>query len=127
MIHNLLIGQNELSLLDAIEIGMWKNYEIQISKKNQTISKIKNKRIIDAPETKYIITQEPIINDACPKSGCKVSKILIKIATRNDNFYAWRCLEALKINTDDGLVRLSLTHYNNMKDSGKVIEALKKV
>ena len=58
-----------------------------------------------------------------------MSKILVdnNIATRNDNFYAWRCLEALNINTDDGLVRLSLTHYNNIKDSEKVIEALKKV
>ena len=35
--------------------------------------------------------------------------------------------DALKINTDDGLVRLSMTHYNNIKDSDKVIEALKKV
>ena len=58
-----------------------------------------------------------------------MSKILVKnnIATRNDNFYAWRCLEALKINTDDGVVRLSLTHYNNKNDSEKVIQALAKV
>ena len=62
-------------------------------------------------------------------SSKQMSKILVNnnIATRNDNFYAWRCLEALNINTDDGLVRLSLTHYNNLKDSEKVIEALKKV
>ena len=59
----------------------------------------------------------------------KMSDILIKfkIATRNDNFYAWRCLEALNINTTDGLVRLSLTHYNKMGDTKKVIEALEKI
>ena len=28
------------------------------------------------------------------------------IATRNDNFYAWRCLEALGIDTDDGVGEL---------------------
>jgi selenocysteine lyase/cysteine desulfurase len=62
-------------------------------------------------------------------SSKQMSKILVNnnIATRNDNFYAWRCLKALNINTDDGLVRLSLTHYNNLKDSEKVIEALQKV
>ena len=62
-------------------------------------------------------------------SSKQMSKILVdnNIATRNDNFYAWRCLKALNINTDDGLVRLSLTHYNDTKDSEKVIEAMKKV
>ena len=63
------------------------------------------------------------------KKSKKVSDILVSnnIATRNDNFYAWRCLEALKINTDDGLVRLSLTHYNSNKDTEKVINALNKI
>ena len=63
------------------------------------------------------------------KSSKEVSDILIanNIATRNDNFYAWRCLQALNINTDDGLVRLSLTHYNSKEDSNRVLEALKKI
>jgi cysteine desulfurase family protein (TIGR01976 family) len=63
------------------------------------------------------------------KSSKEVSKILVreKIATRNDNFYAWRCLKALGIDTEDGLIRLSLTHYNSKKDSEKAIEALKKI
>jgi len=63
------------------------------------------------------------------KSSKEVSKILVdnKIATRNDNFYAWRCLKALNINTDDGLVRLSMTHYNTIEDTYKLIEAMKKI
>ena len=52
---------------------------------------------------------------------------LEKIATRNDNFYAWRCLNALGIDTNDGVVRLSMTHYNNYNDTDKLIEALKKI
>ena len=39
---NLLFAQNELSLIDAIKIGMWGNYDIHISAKNQNISKINN-------------------------------------------------------------------------------------
>ena len=39
---SLLFGQNTLSLMDAIKLAMWQNYEIQISTKNQKISKINN-------------------------------------------------------------------------------------
>jgi len=59
----------------------------------------------------------------------KISEILVKnkIATRNDNFYAWRCLDALKIDTSDGVVRLSLTHYNSIDDVDKLLFALNKI
>ncbi len=63
------------------------------------------------------------------KSSKEIANFLVEhnIATRNDNFYAWRCLEALGINTEDGVVRLSMTHYNNINDTDKVIETLKKI
>ncbi len=63
------------------------------------------------------------------KKSSEISNILVSnnIATRNDNFYAWRCLEALKIDTADGLVRLSMSHYNSKIDTDKVLEALKKI
>jgi cysteine desulfurase family protein (TIGR01976 family) len=63
------------------------------------------------------------------KTSKEISNILItnKIATRNDNFYAWRCLNALDIDTEDGLIRLSLTHYNSKNDTENVLSALKKI
>ena len=63
------------------------------------------------------------------KSSKTVSDFLVKnkIATRNDNFYAWRCLKALKINTDDGVIRISLTHYNTEKEAQKLITILKQI
>jgi cysteine desulfurase family protein (TIGR01976 family) len=59
----------------------------------------------------------------------EVSKILVsnKIATRNDNFYAWRCLKALGLDTIDGVLRLSIVHYNNIKDTKKVIKVLERL
>ena len=62
-------------------------------------------------------------------SSKKLSNILVKnkIATRNDNFYAWRCLKALDIDIEDGVVRLSMTHYNSIEDTNRVIEALNKI
>ncbi len=63
------------------------------------------------------------------KTSKEISDILVKnkIATRNDNFYAWRCLEALGIDTTDGVVRLSMTHYNNLNETNKLIETLEKI
>ena len=63
------------------------------------------------------------------KSSKEISNNLLKfnIATRNDNFYAWRCLKYLGIDVDDGVVRLSMTHYNNNIDTEKVIKALKNI
>ena len=49
------------------------------------------------------------------------------IATRNDNFYAWRCLKALGIDTNDGIVRTSMVHYNTEEDVHKLIDVIKKI
>ena len=63
------------------------------------------------------------------KSSKDLSSELVKhgIATRNDNFYAWRCLIALGIDVDDGVVRTSMVHYNSHNDVEKLINALKKI
>ncbi len=63
------------------------------------------------------------------RKSSEISSILVKnkIATRNDNFYAWRCLKALNIDTEDGLVRLSMTHYNSIEDTNAVLKALEQI
>ena len=63
------------------------------------------------------------------QSSKKISDQLVKngIATRNDNFYAWRCLKALGIDVDDGVVRTSMVHYNTHEDVEKLISVLKKI
>ena len=63
------------------------------------------------------------------RSSKELSSQLIKkgIATRNDNFYAWRCLKALGIDTNDGVVRTSMVHYNTQDDVNKLIQALKEI
>jgi len=62
-------------------------------------------------------------------SSKNASEILVRngIATRNDNFYAWRCLKALGINTEDGVVRTSMVHYNTSSDVSKLIDALEEI
>ncbi len=126
----------------------YNNEEISIRKKITEINKLisDHEQEISNPILDYISKKENLKligknkisnKDRAPtisfisknKSSKEVSDILIanNIATRNDNFYAWRCLQALNINTDDGLVRLSLTHYNSKEDSKRVLEALKKI
>ena len=62
-------------------------------------------------------------------SSKKLSNLLVNkgIATRNDNFYAWRCLEALGIDTNDGVVRISMVHYNSEEDVNKLIAVLESI
>ena len=62
-------------------------------------------------------------------SSKMLSKKLVdnQIATRNDNFYAWRCLKALGIDTDDGVVRISLAHYNSIEETKKLIKVFDKI
>ena len=63
------------------------------------------------------------------KSSQEVSDVLVSqgIALRNDNFYAWRCLQALGIDTKDGVIRTSIVHYNTSEEVKKLIEALEKI
>ncbi len=63
------------------------------------------------------------------KTSKDISKILVsnKIATRNDNFYAWRCLKYLGIDTNDGVIRISMAHYNSKDDINNLINAINKI
>tara|TARA_A100001011_G_scaffold5746_1_gene6619 strand:+ start:804 stop:2051 length:1248 start_codon:yes stop_codon:yes gene_type:complete len=62
-------------------------------------------------------------------SSKELSNFLVnnKIATRNDNFYAWRCLKALNIDPEDGVVRISLTHYNTFQEVKLFLKVLDKI
>ncbi len=63
------------------------------------------------------------------KTSKEVSNTLISnnIATRNDNFYAWRCLNSLGISTDDGVIRVSMVHYNTVDETQKLLKALEQL
>ena len=93
------------------------------------ISSRKDLKLIGKSEIKEKNRAPTISFTSNTKSSKEISKILLKnkIATRNDNFYAWRCLKALNIDKNDGVIRLSMVHYNSKKDTDKVIEALQKI
>ncbi len=141
-----LIGINEY--FENLYSHHFKNKKIKIRDKIEKINKIisRHEEEITNPLLEFISSKKslnlighniisnknraPTISITSNKmSSKKLSKVLVKnkIATRNDNFYAWRCLKALGINTNDGVVRFSLVHYNNQSDVQKLINVLDKI
>ena len=111
---NNLIAKHEEKLANPILKYISSNKKLKLIGKDKIVSKNR------APTISFTHKN---------KTSEEVSKILVanKIATRNDNFYAWRCLDYLGIDTDDGVVRLSLVHYNDQNDVNMVLEALDRV
>ena len=111
---NQLISKHEEEIANPILDYLNKREDLKLIGKN----KITNKN--RAPTISFISKKI---------SSQEVSNILVKngIATRNDNFYAWRCLKALNINSEDGVIRISLVHYNNKDDVAKLLLALEKL
>ncbi len=46
------------------------------------------------------------------------------IATKHGDFYAYRLLKRLGIDTDDGVLRLSFAHYTTLDETMRLVEAL---
>lgn len=111
---NQLISRHEEEIANPILDYINKREDLKLIGKNKIVNKNR------APTISFISKKI---------SSQEVSKILVKnsIATRNDNFYAWRCLKALNINSEDGVVRISLVHYNNKDDVAKLLLALEKI
>ena len=59
-------------------------------------------------------------------SSKEVCNYLVKknIGIRNGNFYAWRILKALNIDQEDGVVRVSMVHYNTEEDINSLVRIL---
>lgn len=49
-----------------------------------------------------------------------------QVAIRSGNFYAWRCVEALGLGREDGVVRASMVHYNTLAEVDRLIAGLER-
>ncbi len=111
---NELISKHEEEIANPIlELISSKN-NLKLIGKNQIVNKNR------APTISFVSNN---------RSSKEISKILVEnnIATRNDNFYAWRCLKALGIDPNDGVVRLSMVHYNNDMEIKKLSNVIKNI
>ena len=50
-----------------------------------------------------------------------------KIAIQNGCFYAWRCVKALGIDTETGVIRVSLVHYNGEDEVMNLCSGLEEI
>ena len=55
------------------------------------------------------------------------SLVNAKVSCGHGNFYAHRLTEAVGLNAEDGVVRLSMVHYNTMDEVTRAIEALQSI
>jgi cysteine desulfurase family protein (TIGR01976 family) len=111
---NNLISIHEENLANPLLKYLDERKDIKLIGKN----KINNKN--RAPTISFI---------SLKKSSMEISNFLTcnNIATRNDNFYAWRCLKALGISIDDGVIRISMTHYNTNEETEKLINCIEMI
>lgn len=60
------------------------------------------------------------------KSSASIVEALTaaKIGCNNDHFYAYRLLDAMGIDLDDGVVRVSAVHYNTVDEADRVADVL---
>ena len=49
-----------------------------------------------------------------------------KVAMRNGNFYAYRCVRDFGLDPDDGVIRASLAHYNTLEEIDRLIQGLER-
>ena len=127
--HHLPAGQTAATTLSARMQGlceMFHAHECTEANRILTLLRDKGARIIGP------LTAEPGKRAATiafrPKRGKPrdvVNKLIArKICTGSGHFYAYRLMQALGLEPDDGVVRLSLVHYNDAADVMRVLEAL---
>ena len=131
-LYNHHFSQNNTSKLEKIKKinKLISDHEEKIANKLLDFMQTKKEIILIGKTKIYNKNRAPTISFTVNGMTSKeVSDKLVKsgIALRNDNFYAWRCLQALGIDTNDGVIRASMVHYNNSEDIDNLINALKKI
>jgi len=130
-LYNHHFEQSDLPKLDKIKkINnlICEHEEIIANKLLEYINTVKKIRLIGKKTIKKRNRMPTISFTVKDMTSKEVSDSLIRcgIALRNDNFYAWRCLNALGIDTKDGVIRASMVHYNSIEDVEKIIAAIEK-
>ena len=67
------------------------------------------------------------VHETCPSSQIAAAAHEAGIGIRNGHMYAHRLCKALEIDPDDGVVRVSLLHYNTMEEIDRLIELFERV
>ncbi len=99
IIPNLLFAQNEMSLIDAIKIGIWENFDIKISAKNQNISVINNNWASAGalPTINFSIKKEESLSDQSNNPASFIQEKLRSSALNSNANISWTLFNGFAI------------------------------
>ena len=103
------------------------SHEEQLMEKLLSFLKSKNNVKLIGKSTHLRNERMPTVSfTVMDKSSLSIAQAAGKngIGIRNGDFYAWRCLKGLGIDTNDGVIRISMVHYNSMEEVEKLINFL---
>ena len=82
--------------------------------------------LVGAPSADHSVRAPTIAFHTSKRSSGSVYDALIAahISCGHGNFYAQRLLEALGLDIDDGVVRLSAVHYNTAEEMARACQVL---
>ena len=128
-LHNHHFSNEKLNLYEkAKEIfRLVYSHEEQLMEKLLSFLKSKNNIKLIGKSTHLRNERMPTVSFTVKdKSSLSIAQAAGKngIGIRNGDFYAWRCLKGLGIDTDDGVIRISMVHYNSMEEVEKLINFL---
>ncbi len=83
-------------------------------------------RLIGSPSTSHSVRAPTVAfhSYSRPSKDIYLSLIEAGISCGHGNFYARRLVEAVGLDAEDGVVRLSLVHYNTAEEVAKALDAL---
>ena len=100
------------------------SHEEQLMEKLLSFLKTKNNVTLIGKSTHLRNERMPTVSFTVKnKSSLSIAQEAGKngIGIRNGDFYAWRCLKGLGIDTNDGVIRISMVHYNSVEEVEKLI------
>ena len=101
------------------------NYEKKIVNKfKNAINNMKNIEIIECNESDKIPIFSLKFKDY-NENNINLIFNSLEILTSNGTFYCDRFFEVNKLNKNDGVLRISLMHYNNIEECNKILDILK--
>ena len=86
-------------------------------------------KVIGLPVADHTRRAPTIAFYSSEKKSADIASALIeaKIGAGQDHFYAYRLIDSLGVDIDDGVVRLSLVHYNSLEDVNRAVRVLDQI
>lgn len=110
-------------------MALFHRHEIQQTKRILSLLRDKGVRVI-GPEHASEGQRAPTIafrSDQISNTEIVAHLRRVKVACGYGHFYAYRLINALGINPEDGVVRLSLVHYNSEDEVSRLLNALEDI